>query len=196
MSSSPQNDECRGPDLCRETSKVCRRQCLAGEGIALAAALFQRCTNILYGGIIALDRGSGEPDFQQCIYQRAAAGLAVGGGARSRHGSHLIGITRRCIDQDQTVDQFRVRGREVLGDQPAKGNAGQVNVACPVFRDQSIVGNPEALGYGIVREQQALHPEFMFAYVAVVGLLGVILNAGVLAVTQALWPWTAPRQVA
>jgi sulfonate transport system permease protein len=59
-----------------------------------------------------------------------------------------------------------------------------------------IVGNPEGLGYGIVREQQALHPEFMFAYIAVVGLLGVILNAGVLAVTQALWPWMAPRRVA
>jgi sulfonate transport system permease protein len=59
-----------------------------------------------------------------------------------------------------------------------------------------IVGNPEGLGYGIVREQQALHPEFMFAYIAVVGLLGVILNAGVLAITKALWPWTAPRQSA
>lgn len=59
-----------------------------------------------------------------------------------------------------------------------------------------IVGNPEGLGYGIVREQQALHPEYMFAYIAVVGLLGVILNAGVLAVTKSLWPWTAPRQPA
>jgi sulfonate transport system permease protein len=59
-----------------------------------------------------------------------------------------------------------------------------------------IVGNPEGLGYGIVREQQALPPEFMFAYIAVVGLLGVILNAGVLPVTQALWPWMAPRRVA
>jgi ABC-type nitrate/sulfonate/bicarbonate transport system permease component len=58
-----------------------------------------------------------------------------------------------------------------------------------------IVGNPEGLGYGIVREQQALHPEFMFAYIAVVGLLGVILNAGVLAITKALWPWSAPRQL-
>jgi sulfonate transport system permease protein len=59
-----------------------------------------------------------------------------------------------------------------------------------------IVGNPEGLGYGIVREQQALHPEFMFAYIAVVGLLGVILNAGVLAVTRTLWPWSVARQIA
>jgi sulfonate transport system permease protein len=59
-----------------------------------------------------------------------------------------------------------------------------------------IVGNPEGLGYGILREQQALHPEFMFAYIAVVGALGVILNAGVLALTTWLWPSTAPRPLA
>src|ERR1700761_8156492 len=58
-----------------------------------------------------------------------------------------------------------------------------------------IVGNPEGLGYGIVREQQALHPEAMFAYVAVVGILGVILNAGVLGLTSLLWPATAPRRM-
>jgi ABC-type nitrate/sulfonate/bicarbonate transport system permease component len=58
-----------------------------------------------------------------------------------------------------------------------------------------IVGNPEGLGYGIVREQQALHPEAMFAYIAVVGVLGVILNAGVLGLTSLLWPATAPRRM-
>ena len=51
-----------------------------------------------------------------------------------------------------------------------------------------IVGNPEGLGYGIVREQQAMNPEVMFAYIAVVGILGVVLNAGVLALTTSLWP--------
>jgi len=59
-----------------------------------------------------------------------------------------------------------------------------------------IVGNPEGLGYGIVREQQALHPEYMFAYIAVVGVLGVVLNAGVLALTTSLWPAMAPRPAA
>jgi sulfonate transport system permease protein len=58
-----------------------------------------------------------------------------------------------------------------------------------------MVGNPEGLGYGIVREQQALHPELMFAYLAVVGALGVILNAGVLALTTRLWPSTVPRRL-
>jgi len=51
-----------------------------------------------------------------------------------------------------------------------------------------IVGNPAGLGYGIVREQQAMNPDLMFAYIAVVGVLGIILNAGVLALTTALWP--------
>lgn len=55
-----------------------------------------------------------------------------------------------------------------------------------------IVGNPEGLGYAIVREQQALNPEHMFAYIAVVGLLGVILNTGVQWLTATLWPASAP----
>jgi ABC-type nitrate/sulfonate/bicarbonate transport system permease component len=59
-----------------------------------------------------------------------------------------------------------------------------------------IVGNPEGLGYGIVREQQALHPEFMFAYVVVVGLLGVLLNAGILWLSRMIWPSLAARSAA
>ncbi|WP_022720879.1 ABC transporter permease [Rhodopseudomonas sp. B29] len=54
-----------------------------------------------------------------------------------------------------------------------------------------IVGNPAGLGYGIVREQQAMNPEYMFAYIAVVGILGIALNAGVVALTTALWPATS-----
>ena len=51
-----------------------------------------------------------------------------------------------------------------------------------------IVGNPAGLGYGIVREQQAMNPEAMFAYILVVGLLGVALNSGVVNLTNAIWP--------
>ena len=40
-----------------------------------------------------------------------------------------------------------------------------------------MVGNPQGLGYGLVREQQALNPERMFGYVIVIGLVGVCLNA-------------------
>lgn len=40
-----------------------------------------------------------------------------------------------------------------------------------------MVGNPEGLGYGVVAQQQALRPDLMFAYVVVIGLLGLTLNA-------------------
>jgi ABC-type nitrate/sulfonate/bicarbonate transport system permease component len=40
-----------------------------------------------------------------------------------------------------------------------------------------MVGNPAGLGYQIVRAQQSLQPEAMFAYVLTVGVIGVALNA-------------------
>jgi ABC-type nitrate/sulfonate/bicarbonate transport system permease component len=51
-----------------------------------------------------------------------------------------------------------------------------------------MVGNPEGLGYGIVREQQALRPDLMFAYIVTVGFIGITLNAGMLALAEALFP--------
>jgi sulfonate transport system permease protein len=40
-----------------------------------------------------------------------------------------------------------------------------------------MVGNPEGLGYAVISQQQALRPDLMFAYVIVIGLLGLTLNA-------------------
>jgi sulfonate transport system permease protein len=51
-----------------------------------------------------------------------------------------------------------------------------------------MVGNPEGLGYGIVREQQALHPDLMFAYIVTVGFIGIVLNAGMLALAETVFP--------
>jgi len=51
-----------------------------------------------------------------------------------------------------------------------------------------MVGNPEGLGYGIVREQQALRPDLMFAYIVTVGFIGIVLNAAMLALAEALFP--------
>ena len=51
-----------------------------------------------------------------------------------------------------------------------------------------MVGNPEGLGYAIVREQQALRPDLMFAYIVTVGFIGIVLNAGMLALAKALLP--------
>jgi sulfonate transport system permease protein len=51
-----------------------------------------------------------------------------------------------------------------------------------------MVGNPEGLGYGIVREQQALRPDRMFAYIVMVGFIGIGLNAAMVFLTDALIP--------
>lgn len=40
-----------------------------------------------------------------------------------------------------------------------------------------MIGNPSGLGNALVRAQQALQPEQMFAYVVTIGLLGIALNA-------------------
>lgn len=40
-----------------------------------------------------------------------------------------------------------------------------------------MIGNPSGLGNALVRTQQALQPDQMFAYVVTVGALGVGLNA-------------------
>jgi sulfonate transport system permease protein len=49
-----------------------------------------------------------------------------------------------------------------------------------------MVGNPAGLGCAVVTQQQALRPDLMFACVAVIGLLGLALNAllaGIVAVS-------------
>jgi ABC-type nitrate/sulfonate/bicarbonate transport system permease component len=40
-----------------------------------------------------------------------------------------------------------------------------------------MVGNPAGLGFALVSKAQALQPEQMFAYVVVVGIVGIVLNA-------------------
>jgi ABC-type nitrate/sulfonate/bicarbonate transport system permease component len=39
-----------------------------------------------------------------------------------------------------------------------------------------MIGNPAGLGYAIIREQQAMNPNKMFAYIFTVSLLGVLAN--------------------
>ena len=58
-----------------------------------------------------------------------------------------------------------------------------------------MVGNPLGLGYAIVREQQALQPASMFAYLVTVGLVGMALNSGVIALGRLAFPgWAARMQ--
>jgi ABC-type nitrate/sulfonate/bicarbonate transport system permease component len=55
-----------------------------------------------------------------------------------------------------------------------------------------MVGNPSGLGYAVVREQQALRPDLMFAYVVAIGCLAILLN-GALVTAAALFPAAAGR---
>ena len=56
-----------------------------------------------------------------------------------------------------------------------------------------MVGNPAGLGYAVVREQQAMRPELVFAYVVVIGALGVILNAALTGAVAVLFPAASGR---
>jgi sulfonate transport system permease protein len=56
-----------------------------------------------------------------------------------------------------------------------------------------MVGNPDGLGYAVVREQQAMRPELVFAYVVAIGALGVILNAMLTTATALLFPAASGR---
>lgn len=51
-----------------------------------------------------------------------------------------------------------------------------------------MIGNPRGLGNALVRAQQALQPEQMFAYVVSIGVLGVVLNAGLRYVSARAFP--------
>jgi len=56
-----------------------------------------------------------------------------------------------------------------------------------------MVGNPSGLGYAVVREQQAMRPELVFAYVAVIGALGMILNAALTGAVAFVFPTISGR---
>jgi ABC-type nitrate/sulfonate/bicarbonate transport system permease component len=56
-----------------------------------------------------------------------------------------------------------------------------------------MVGNPNGLGYAVVRDQQALRPELMFADVIAIGLLGIVLNAVLVGAVAAFFPAASGR---
>jgi sulfonate transport system permease protein len=56
-----------------------------------------------------------------------------------------------------------------------------------------MVGNPAGLGYAVVREQQAMRPELVFAYVVAIGALGVMLNAVLTGAVARLFPAASGR---
>jgi ABC-type nitrate/sulfonate/bicarbonate transport system permease component len=60
-----------------------------------------------------------------------------------------------------------------------------------------MIGNPSGLGNALVSAQQALQPEQMFAYVVIIGVLGVSLNAALRYASVRAFPALAagPRDV-
>ncbi len=59
-----------------------------------------------------------------------------------------------------------------------------------------MIGNPQGIGYAVVRESQALHPDLMFAYVLITGALGVLLNAALVYLSKLLLPGEFRRPAA
>jgi sulfonate transport system permease protein len=51
-----------------------------------------------------------------------------------------------------------------------------------------MIGNPEGLGHAVVREAQALDRETMFAYVVIIGFLGIVFNTILVGVSRAVLP--------
>lgn len=51
-----------------------------------------------------------------------------------------------------------------------------------------MIGNPEGMGYALIREQQALRSDTMFAYLFVIGMTGVVLNAALRLTARLLAP--------
>src|SRR5262249_46364077 len=68
----------------------------------------------------------GKPDFQQATGQRTDARHAGAACAFDPHPAHVIDVSRRGVDQDQALDQLRMRSRKVLRDQPAERDPGDM----------------------------------------------------------------------
>lgn len=91
---------------------------------------------------------------------------------------------------------MRLRYAEVLWKIVIPAAAPSVLVGCRLSMSISLVlaivvemiGNPQGLGYAVVREAQALNSGGMFAYIFVVGLIGIVLNAALIAVSRILLP--------
>jgi sulfonate transport system permease protein len=56
-----------------------------------------------------------------------------------------------------------------------------------------MVGNPAGLGYAVVREQQAMRPDLVFAYVVAIGAIGLMLNVLLAGAVNAAFPAASGR---
>jgi sulfonate transport system permease protein len=96
----------------------------------------------------------------------------------------------------EVARSLRLNSRDVLCKILIPAAAASVLVGCRLSLSIALVlaivvemiGNPEGLGYAVVREAQALNREMMFAYVFLIGLLGIVFNQSLVALSRALLP--------
>ena len=68
------------------------------------------------------------------------------------------------------------------------GSRLSLGVALVMAIIAEMIGNPQGLGHAIIRDMQAFQPEKMFANIFVVGVLGIVLNASLLAMSRWAFP--------
>jgi ABC-type nitrate/sulfonate/bicarbonate transport system permease component len=110
----------------------------------------------------------------------------------------VAGVHARLFDVGQT---FRLSRAEILTKimLPAAlpgvlvGARLSMTLALVLAVVAEMVGNPDGLGYAVVREQQAMRPELVFAYVVAIGALGVALNAALTGAVDLLFPAASGR---
>jgi ABC-type nitrate/sulfonate/bicarbonate transport system permease component len=103
----------------------------------------------------------------------------------------LLNVASRLYDVGLTLQLSRPR---ILTKVLIPAAAPAIVVGCRLSLGTALVmaiiaemiGNPHGLGHAVVTSLQAMQPARMFAYVIFVGVLAIVLNAGLLFATQRL----------
>jgi ABC-type nitrate/sulfonate/bicarbonate transport system permease component len=101
----------------------------------------------------------------------------------------IMGVATRLHDVGRTLRLSRMR---TLTQVLIPAAAPAIVVGCRLSLGTALVmaiiaemlGNPHGLGYAVVSELQAMQPERMFVYVLAIGLLGLALNATLVALSR------------
>jgi ABC-type nitrate/sulfonate/bicarbonate transport system permease component len=95
--------------------------------------------------------------------------------------SGVMAVSGRLRDVGQT---FRLSRFEIIHKILLPAAAPTIFVGAKISLTLSLVlaiiaemvGNPQGLGYAIVSAQQAMPPDEMFAYILIVGVIGVVIS--------------------
>jgi ABC-type nitrate/sulfonate/bicarbonate transport system permease component len=113
----------------------------------------------------------------------------------------IMGVPARLED---VASSLRLSRLEAVTKVLIPASAPAVLVGCRLSMTTALVlaivsemlGNPQGIGYAVVREAQALQPDLMFAYVLITGFLGVALNSGLVVLSKQLLPGEFMRPAA